>query len=188
MAAKIAKTVAALAVAFAACEPPPAPPPVEDTATADIKLPPCEAIGEIFAVDKDGGERSLASDKTTKIPLILGFQGFIFLRLGLRSPVALPGVVKLKISAQVGSVHDVTTPFASVKTSPNAGGSVTRDVPLFFNDVPFAELAGKPATVGLQVDTNTCRMTSIAPVELEDGGIMGADASMWGTIDAGAKP
>ncbi|MBM4343356.1 MAG: hypothetical protein FJ100_08255 [Deltaproteobacteria bacterium] len=171
-----------------ACEPPPAPPPVADAAVADVKLPPCEAVGEIFAVDKDGGERVLLADKTTKAPLILGFQGFIFLRLGLRSPLALPGVVKLKISAQVGSVVDVTTPFASVKTSPQAGGSVTRDVPLFFNDVPFAELAGKPATVGLQVDTKTCRMTAVAPIELEDGGVMGADASMWGTIDAGTSP
>lgn len=188
MAARVSALPMLILVAMTACEPPPAPTPVEDTAVADVKLPPCEALGEIFAVDKDGGERSLASDKTTKIPLILGFQGFIFLRLGLRSPVALPGVVKLKISAQVGSVLDVTTPFSSVKTSPLAGGSVTRDVPLFFNDVPFAELAGRPATVGLQVDTKTCRMTALAPVELEDGGIMGADASMWGTIDAGKVP
>lgn len=172
-----------LALTGLACEPPPAPPPVEDAAKADVVLPPCAQSGELIALDVDGKPRVLSSG--SKLPVVLGFQGFIFVRLALRSPEPLPATVKVRVVATVPGLVDTSTPFSTVKTEVDGSQWITRDVAFFFNDVPFAELAGKPAEIGLAVDTKTCRMAASAAVVLEDGGYMGADAALWGTLDGG---
>jgi hypothetical protein len=177
---RIAVFAAGLLVALG-CEPPPAPPEVEDTAVADVLLPPCAQAGELIALDVDGNPRVLTSG--SKLPVVLGFQGFVFVRLALRSPALLPTTVKVRVVATVPGLVDVSTPFSTVKTQADGSAWITRDVAFFFNDVPFAELAGKPAEIGLAVDTKTCRMAASASVVLEDGGYMGADAALWGTLD-----
>lgn len=183
-----AKTVKAAAIAVGVlvalgCSPPAPPPEVEDTAVADVLLPPCDQPGELIALDVDGNPRVLTSG--SKLPVVLGFQGFIFVRLALRSPAQLPTTVKVRVVATVPGLVDVSTPFSTVKTQADGSAWITRDVAFFFNDVPFAELAGKPAEIGLAVDTKTCRMAASASVVLEDGGYMGADAALWGTLDGG---
>lgn len=165
------------------CEPPPAPPAQEDAVVADVVLPPCAQSGELVALTVDGTERVMTSG--TKLPVVLGFQGFIFVRLALRSPELLPATVKVRVVAVVPGLVDVSTPFSTVKTHASGAGWITKDVAFFFNDVPFAELAGKPAEIGIAVDTKTCRMSASAAVVLEDGGYMGADAALWGTLDGG---
>lgn len=180
---RTATALSLLALAGAACEPPPAPPPAEDAAVADVNLPPCAQAGELIALDVEGTPRVLSAG--SKLPVVLGFQGFIFVRLALRSPAPLPATVKVRVVATVPGLVDVSTPFSTVKTQAEGAGWVTRDIAFFFNDVPFAELAGKPAEIGLAVDTKTCRMAAQASVVLEDGGYMGADAALWGTLDGG---
>lgn len=175
--------VGAMAIFGIGCEPPPAPPAQEDAVVADVVLPPCAQSGELVALTVDGTERVMTSG--AKLPVVLGFQGFIFVRLALRSPELLPATVKVRVLAVVPGLVDVSTPFSTVKTQASGSGWITRDVAFFFNDVPFAELAGKPAEIGIAVDTKTCRMSASAAVVLEDGGYMGADAALWGTLDGG---
>lgn len=182
-----AKTVKAAAIAVGllvalGCSPPSPPPEAEDTAVADVLLPPCDQPGELIALDVDGNPRVLTSG--SKLPVVLGFQGLIFVRLAMRSPTPLPATVKVRVVATVPGLVDTSTPF-TVKTQADGNGWVTRDVAFMFTDATFVELAGKPAEIGLAVDTKTCRMAASASVVLEDGGYMGADAALWGTLDGG---
>ena len=112
--------VGAVAACGIGCEPPPAPPAKEDAVVADVALPPCAQSGELVALTVDGTERVLVNG--TKLPVVLGFQGFIFVRLALRSPEPLPTTVKVRVLAVVPGLVDVSTPFSTVKTQASGAG------------------------------------------------------------------
>ena len=166
---------------LAACEPPPAPPAIDAELSTDTQLPPCSQTAELFALTVNGQVRDLVPG--SQLPLVLGFQGFIFVRVGLRSQALLPSTVKVRLQVQVPGLVDTATGSMGVKTLVDGQSWVTRDIAFFFNDVPFAELAGRPASLAMALDTPTCRLTATAAVVLEDGGVMGADAALWGTLD-----
>ena len=127
--------------------------------------------GELVALTVDGTERVMTSG--AKLPVVLGFQGFTFVRLALRSPELLPATVKVRVLAVLPGLVEVSTPLSTVKTQGSGAGWMTRDVAIILNDMPLADLAGKPAEVGISVDTKTCRRSASAAVCWKTAGGMG---------------
>lgn len=168
-----------------ACTPPDVPSGSDAAELPDAKLPVCPQSAALFMADLSGNQSDLPATGG-KLPVILGFQGFVFVRVGLKSPLQLPSPVKARVQAQVPPDLDVTTLFSPVKTHAESGAWLTKEMVYFFNDVPFAELPGKPVTVTIAIDTPQCRLVGTATATLENGGVMGAGAALWGTIDAGS--
>jgi len=180
----------ALALALLACsEPPPTPEPdavdpfdATTDALPDV-IPACQTEAHVFGMDKNDQVQVL--EDGVPLSVARGFQGFIFLRVGLRTTGTLSGSVKLKVRVQVaGSIaSDVTATFAPVPTKPlPKGGSQTAEVPFFINDVPIIELRkGPPAAVSVWTIDGGCQTSAKATVTLVQDNYMGEDSAMWQT-------
>lgn len=138
---------------------------------------PCDASAIVYKISVDDEAVDLAEGAT--LPVTRGFQGFLFVRVGLRTPLVLPQTIKLKAHIEVPGEVDRVVVYATVQTEAVAGGYRTTDVPVFFNDTPLAELVGRSATVELWTQSPGCRLQGSAKVTLGTGVYMNEDASFW---------
>ncbi len=149
----------------------------------DVVIGPCDVSAIVYKISVDEEAVDLAEGVT--LPVTRGFQGFLFVRVGLRSELVLPGTIKLKAHVEIPGEVDQVAAFATVKTESVAGGYRTIDVPVFFNDTPLAELVGRLASVGLWTASPGCRLQGAVNVKLGSGNFMDEDASFW---DKDASP
>lgn len=119
----------------------------------------------------------------TQLPITTGFQGFLFVRVGLRAKVTLPAVVKVVVHVAVpGKLNQTFGPTPAYTRAGPGGGSETAEIPFFFNDTPLAELIGQDAHVKVWTTATGCRLLAEGDVRLSAGGYMGADAGFWGDV------
>ena len=156
-------------------------PSASEVADAGVTEPdamgPCDASAIIYKISVDDEAVDLAEGAT--LPVTRGFQGFLFVRIGLKTPLVLPQSIKLKAHVEVPGEVDRVAVYATVQTEAVAGGYRTTDVPVFFNDTPLAELVGRTATVELWTQSPGCRLQGSASVTLGTGVYMNEDASFW---------
>ncbi|MCO4762533.1 MAG: hypothetical protein KC502_13565 [Myxococcales bacterium] len=143
----------------------------------DIVIGPCDANALIYKISITDEAVDLAEGAT--LPVTRGFQGFLFVRIGLKTPLVLPQTIKLKAHVEVPGEVDQVAVYSTVKTQTGPGGYQTTDVPVFFNDTPLAELVGKEATVELWTQSVGCRLRGKAKVTLGSGNYMDEDADFW---------
>ena len=155
--------------------------PAVDTLDAgdepDTALPPCQQTGVVYGVGVDHQPIDLPPDGT--LPVTQGFQGFLFVRVGLRSLQPLPGVLKAKVHVVLDNGIDIWVPYRTVKSTAWNTGAQTTNVPVYFNDSPLPELLSRKAAIDVVVSTSTCTMTAHSDAVLTVGGFMAADSGFW---------
>lgn len=181
----LARTLCLLALA--GC---PAATPTGDadaSAAMDTPLPPCPDPSHLVRLDID----DLPADVTPQgvLPILRGFQGFLFVRVCLVTPAVLPAVVVVRAGLRGEGGVELEPPDAKTKPLLLADGSARVCAqPLFFNDFPLAGLIGKKATVTVAAvrPPHGCEVRREVPVVLTVGGWMGPDAGFW--ADTAAAP
>ena len=158
------------------------PPPVDalDAAIADVALPACRQPVEMYALGVDN--HPMALPPGADLPVTQGFQGFLFVRLGLRSPQPLPAVLQVKVHAVLDNGVDVWVPARPVKVDGWQAGGQSRDVPVYFNDTPLPELLGRKATLEVVASAGQCALRAQGEAVLVVGGFMAADAGFWADV------
>lgn len=147
-------------------------------------LPRCSEAASLFGIGLDNQPMPLAPG--AELPIVHGFQGFEFVRVGLVSPVPLPEQVDLFGSFVVPDVATLVNSFPAVPATPTAEGSTqTKDIDIILNDVPMAELIGHTATITLATSTGSCTLSGAASVDLVPGGHMSADGGVIAPDDGG---
>jgi len=161
----------------------PAPDPSHGDAgvpDAGLDAGPCAESAALYGIDIHDEEQLLTAG--TPLPITLGFQGFQYVRVGLRTARALPATVDLWMHISAGGALDLDTAFFGVETRTAPGGEAESiDVAVMFNDVPLAELLGLNATVRASTTSPGCALTGTADVVLVQGVFQGPD----GGDDAG---
>lgn len=168
----------ALAV-LASCvvEPEPRPDGGEDPAR---KLPPCAEAGVILGALGEGGELEPLAPGA-ELGVVLGFQGFQFVRVALRSPRELPRTVDVGALVVVPGVFEYATGFGGWNARDLGEGTWdTEELPLMMNDASLAQLVGKRASLELWTAAGDCRLTAAVEVVLVPGGTMDADGGFSG--------
>ncbi len=161
----------ALACDDAAPEAPPEPEP-EPEPEPDPKLP-CAEPGVLFGVDQAGETYELPDG--AELPVTLGFQGFLFVQLGLRTSEPLAATIRLDTKLAVEGNAALEAPNPGVRTSEAPPGTfVTAPVLIFFLDQPLVELVGRTALVEGAANGATCRVHASASVTIVDGDRMDA--------------
>lgn len=169
--------LAVAALLASACEAAPsttdaAPPP---DATVDAQRP-CAREGQLLGFD---GSTAHVLAEGDELPVILGFQGFIFVEVGLRSPEPLDEFVTVHSNARLSGGAEVADAHPGIGTGPGPDGSWdTRRVLIFFNDFPPAELYGREAELALSVPASTCRLRATVRGRLVEGGVQLEDAGV----------
>jgi hypothetical protein len=167
-------------LSMAACSSPSSPP--SDGGPPDAAEPdagPCAEEASLYCIDID--EKKQALVKGSELPVTLGFQGFQYVRVGLRSPLALPATVTLWAHVLVEGKADVTTPFAGIETHAIEGGVVeSGELSFMLNDVPLSDLLGQPATVELWTTAPGCVLRGAVEVTLVQGAFEGPDGGSGG--------
>ena len=168
-----------LLLSMACAMPPPSGSDVTQEQQADVGT--CAAPATLFGIDL--AEMPVELTATTQLPVTQGFQGFIFVRVGLRTTTQLPAVAKVYTHVSIVDRLDQTYGPVPANTRPTAnGGMETTEVPFFFNDTPLAELVGQTAHIRVWTVATGCRLSAETDVKLTAGGYMGADAGMWGEV------
>lgn len=174
-------TLAVLALGLVACSEP-TPPPVDpadtNTDVADV-IGRCDNPGVLFGIATNDLPTTLSPGDP--LPITRGFQGFLFVRVGLTTELSLPGIIKLGAHVSVKDKVDKTATYATVKTSANLpSGQRSDDVPVFFNDTPLAELVGRKATVTVWTNSGGCRLVAVVEdLVLATGNFMAEDSTFW---------
>lgn len=158
-----------------ACSAPDPPGPDGGTTqTAPPDAGPCAEPAVLYGIDIHEEEQELGPGST--LAITLGFQGFLFVRVGMRTAMELPSTVNLWVQVDVPDLVDMTTPFFGTQTrAAEGGGTETVEVAELFNDQPLAELLGKKASLRLSTDSPGCMLSSTAEVTLVQGGYQGPD-------------
>ena len=169
-----------LAWLFVGCTTPPtAQADAGPTPAADIG--PCTETATLFGIDI--AEIPVDLTLSSQLPVSQGFQGFIFVRVGLRTALQLPAVVKVSTHVTIAGKVDATYGPIPANTRATAnGGMETTEVPFFFNDTTLADLIGQTAHVRVWTTAPGCRLMAETDVKLTAGGYMGADAGIWGEV------
>lgn len=146
------------------------PSPQQDAGPSDLggmNLPACAEPVGIFPLDARGEAHPLGAPP--EVPVILGFQGFLFVQFALRSPFEVSGAVPLRTRLRVGSI-DRQTSHPDLTSLPVAGGAFdTRDITVFFNDFALGDLVGRPVTIELYATMRACLIELHADATLVDG-------------------
>lgn len=175
-----ARYLAALALATA-CSPQPSPSdPMDATQKVDSTLPTCTDAAQVFGIDKNENRVLLTSG--SELAVTQGFQGFLFVRVGLHTASALAKSVHMSVSVALDNGVEQYLPQRPVKTQTVSGGTETVELPVFFNDSTMPDLISRKAAVDIDVETATCVMRAHVDTTLTYGGYMGADAGFWGTV------
>jgi hypothetical protein len=171
----------AVCLLLAGCSSP--DPPGHDAGPPDAGPPdagPCAERAAIYGIDVHDEEQLLAAGSA--LPITLGFQGFQYVRVGLRTPRALPATVDLWVHVGVEGALDLDTAFFGVETRAAEGDEAESvDVAVMFNDVPLAELLGQKAAIRATTTSPGCALAGSADVVLVQGAYQGPD----GGDDAG---
>ncbi len=175
-------TLALLTLALPACSPPPEGQDRLDATAEDVVLPDCKQAATLYAIAADESHVDLTTGAA--LAITRGFQGFLFVRVGLRAPFPLPTTVKLKVHIAVQDGTDVASQFSTVHSHATGDGSfVTTDVAFFFNDMPLAAMVGRTAHVQVTAKTADCVVQAAADVTLTVGDFMAQDAGFWDSSD-----
>lgn len=168
----LAASLVLLSLLLAACEPtePPEEPAPEPEPEPEPVLPACDEPGSLYGLDAARQPFELVPG--AEVPVILGFQGFLFLEVGLRSTQKLPGSMDVITRVQVESGVDLTATNPGILAAQDGAGWKSDPVLVFFNDVPLVDLHGRRATLGVGTATPTCVLSASAEVLLVDGGVM----------------
>lgn len=154
----------------------PADAPSATTSTATTSAPdagPCAEPGQVFGLDTS--DKAVPLEKGTILPITQGFQGFIFVSVGLRAP-SLPPVIELYVHVDVAEKVHRTTAFAAIGThATDGGGMESTDVRYMFNDVSLADIVGQRATIKVWTTSPGCVLEAVADVRLTTGNFMGPD-------------
>lgn len=143
---------------------------------------PCAEKASLYGIDVHDEEVALAPGAT--LPITLGFQGFQYIRIGLRTQMTVPQTLDVWVEVTIVGSVERTTGFAGVQTRPApAGGTESVDVSVMFNDVPLAELIGKKAALRVWTTTPGCKLVGETEVLLVTGAYQGPDGGL--TYDGG---
>ena len=165
---------AAALAALVGCSAPDPPLPDGGTQTGPPDSGPCAETADLYGIDIHEQTQILTADST--LPVTLGFQGFLFVRVGMRTQMELPGTVNLWVQASIPGLLDTTRPFFGTETRAAEGGATeTVEVTEIFNDQTLAQLLGSKATFILSTDTPGCTLSATAEVTLVQGGYQGPD-------------
>lgn len=156
------------------CSPPDAPSATTSTvATSAPDAGPCPEPGRVFGLDT--ADKAVPLEKGTILPITQGFQGFLFVSVGLRAP-SLPPVIEIYVHVDVADKVNRTTAFAAIGThTMDGGGMESTDVRYMFNDVSLADLIGQRATIKVWTTSPACILSAVAEVRLTTGNFMGPD-------------
>ncbi len=165
----------------AACSSPVSPAdPMDATQKVDSTLPLCSETAQVFAIDK--GEKRVVLSAGGDLAVTQGFQGFLFVRVGLHTAAALAKAVPMSVVIQLDNGDEEYLPQRIVKTQASANAFETVETPVFFNDATITELVSRKAAVDIEVEMPTCVLRAHVDTVLTYGGYMDADASFWGTV------
>ncbi len=116
--------------------------------------PACTSPGELFPLDASGSPHRLAD--TGQVPVILGFQGFLFVQLALHSPYEADPDVPIHTRLRT-SEYDWQTNHPDVQSlSVSEGVFETRDMTVFFNDQSMSDLVGDAVEIDVLTVMKTC--------------------------------
>ena len=141
-------------------------------AVVDAMLP-CTETGHIVGFGPNGAHPMADGDD---LPVILGFQGFVFFEVGIRSPDALESYVTVRSNVRMADGTESADSHPGVSTSRVDGLWETDKVLVFFNDTPVADLYGREVDLALSVPTARCRLRATLHGKLVDGGVQLQDA------------
>lgn len=146
--------------------------PVDAAPAPADALPPCEAPATLVAWDLSMTPHALATGDD--LPIITGFQGFIFAQVSLRAPGPLAEQVTLRSVVRFDDGTSVSQSHPGVL----ARETETDPFLVFFNDIAQAELYGREASLGVAVDTRTCAAKAEVAVRTVEGGFQAQDAGL----------
>lgn len=144
-------------------------------ATVDAQLP-CEQPGQLLGFELSESHLLGAG---AELPVILGFQGFIFVEVGLRSPEPLDDFVVVESNARISGAGEVADTHPGIGTQVGPSGTWdTRKILVFFNDFPPAELYGREVDLALTAAASGCRLRATVHGRLVEGGVQLQDAGV----------
>ncbi len=145
-----------------------APPDAEE-----VPLEPCASPGVIFGYDDALASYEIAAGGD--VPLILGFQGFLFAQVGLRSSASWGGIVMVRSVVRLEDGTEIAGSQPDTAVQPAGGAWQTEPVLVFINDVPRADLYDRPATLTLAAPAGGCLLIASLDVRLVEGGVQAAE-------------
>lgn len=152
-------TIPLLAVCLA-CNP--EPPPGADAGPSDSGLPACPTEPDLFGMS-ESGEKWLLQTRA-ELPVILGFQGFLFTQVSLRGASLEGHVIHTHVLAE--GVADIWGEERAPSVLVAGDVYETEPVLFFFNDVSRSDLIGKSAQIRLITSTATCAIDMSASATL----------------------
>lgn len=157
-------------------------PPPEDAGPPDTGPPDAGLCAEpVSAYGVDVHEQKPVLADGSILPITLGFQGFQYVRVGLRTERALPATADVWVQVVIDGELDRATAFAGVETrAAEEGGVETADVNMMFNDVPLAQLVGQHASLRIWTTSPGCRLDASVEVVLIQGVYQAADGGVDG--------
>lgn len=165
-------------VCLGACgtDPPSAADATPPPDAADDAQVPCEQEGALLGFE---GSESHVLHAGDALPVILGFQGFIFVEVGLRSPEPLEEFVVVRSNARLSGGAEVSDTHPGIGTQPGPNGAWdTRKLLVFSNDFPPAELYGREVELALAAPASGCRVRATVRGHLVEGGVQLQDAGV----------
>ena len=142
-------------------------------------LLPCGAPGDLLLFEFDDPDVPHPIASGEELPVVLGFQGFVFVEVGLRTRVALGdfAVLQSQVQLEDGRVLTAAHPGTAI-VEESTGARRTGKVLVFFNDVPLVELYGQTVEIDLSATavTEDCRVSARRRVRLVRGPTQLADA------------
>lgn len=151
-----------------------------DVAESAADVGPCEQTATLFGISAQ--ELPLDLTTATELPVTQGFQGLIFVRVGMRTQLPLPAIVRVGLHIAIAGKLDQTFGPTNAATRVVKGGVETTEIAFFFNDPTLADLIGQHAHIRSWTTTPGCRLSAEADVVLVAGAWMGADAGLWGEV------
>lgn len=143
-------------------------------------LPDCTEQGVLYSADRFNALTELPAGGD--LPVITGFQGFVFVQLHLGSATKPSDEAPFTSRVVVDSLGiDRTSSHAHITSVPEASGWRSDAILLFFNDTPVADLVGHAARITVRAALETCVLGSTRDVMLVNGGVQRLE-----DIDAGA--
>lgn len=144
-------------------------------------LPDCAEQGALFSADRFNVVTELLAGGD--LPVITGFQGFVFVQLHVRSATKPSDEAPFTSRVVIESLGiDRTGSHARISSIPEGSGWQSDAILVFFNDTPVADLVGHPARITVRATLETCVLGSTRDVMLVNGGVQRLE-----DIDAGAK-
>ncbi|MCK6573007.1 hypothetical protein L6V77_18145 [Myxococcota bacterium] len=128
--------------------------------------PSCPATARLIAFDAEEADASHPLAAGDRLAVIEGFQGFVFVQVGLSTTDRLGATVTGHTELRLASGERLTETYGGLSMVSDAGAFRTDKLLVYFNDQPPATLYGRQAEVMVVIDGDTCRATARASVVL----------------------